>query len=69
MIDSIPAGLWEWFKSCAQITRLFFNFSDDKSGATAISPAGIRCLRTISTGVSAANMRLTSSVFAAVDRA
>lgn len=40
MIDSIPAGLWKWFKSCAQITRLFFNFSDDKSGATAISPAG-----------------------------
>ena len=40
MIDSIPAGLWEWFKSCEQITRLFFNFSDDQNESTAISPSG-----------------------------
>ncbi len=40
MIKSIPAGLWEWFKECANITRLFFNFSDSQDGATAISPAG-----------------------------
>lgn len=40
MTDSIPAGLWDWFKSCKQITRLFFNFSDDQSESTAISPSG-----------------------------
>lgn len=40
MINSIPSGLWEWFKGCADITRLFFNFSDSQDGATAISPAG-----------------------------
>lgn len=40
MTDSIPAGLWAWFQSCTQITRLFFNFSDDQSESTAISPSG-----------------------------
>lgn len=40
MIDSIPAGLWEWFFDCAKITRLFFNFSDGTNDATAIAPAG-----------------------------
>lgn len=40
MTSSIHAALWEWFSSCALITRLFFNFSDSESESTAIATAG-----------------------------
>lgn len=38
--ESIHAALWEWFARCAEITRLFFNFSGENDGDTAIATSG-----------------------------
>ena len=40
MINSIHGAIWEWFLGCAEITKLFFNFSEQNDGDTAIIPTG-----------------------------
>lgn len=39
-MTSIHDALWEWFSQCASITKLFFNFSGEDDGDTAIATAG-----------------------------
>ena len=39
-MTSIHDALWEWFLQCASITKLFFNFSGQDDGDTAIATAG-----------------------------
>lgn len=39
-MTSIHDALWEWFSHCASITKLFFNFSGQDDGDTAIATAG-----------------------------
>ena len=40
MTSSIHSALWEWLAGCATITKLFFNFSGQEDGDTAIATAG-----------------------------
>lgn len=40
MTDSIHAALWEWFRQCETITKLFFNFSSTRDSDTVIATAG-----------------------------
>ena len=37
---SMHDALWRWFAGCAQITKLFFNFSTTDDGDTAIATSG-----------------------------
>lgn len=40
MNNSIHRALWEWLDKCELISSLFFNFSAENDGDTAIIPAG-----------------------------
>ena len=40
MASSIHDAIWEWFLGCAQVTKLFFNFSEAEDEATVISTSG-----------------------------
>ena len=39
-MTSIHDALWEWFLQCSGIAKLFFNFSGQADGDTAIATAG-----------------------------
>ena len=40
MTNSIHKALWDWFVQCADITKLFFNFSGTADTDTVITTAG-----------------------------
>lgn len=40
MNTSMHLAIWEWFAQCANINKLFFNFSGTDDSATVISTAG-----------------------------